>query len=383
MYISITFPLADFRILHRERAGRLAIPAWGNSDPRAKFARGFGGIHTRTKSGDGFLGENYYADCQNFIRYPELKFIEPLHNRKRPVLAYPIYRRFFFDGMFAGRFELGFRLNEASLWEIQELAEIRKQPVLFDPAAIAKQMLESTISLHLLDERVEVCRAVKALNYLRDGYLLSSTKSDSLNQHDLATVGSRYVGVGSPFVVMRAGTETALVHQRRMRPLFNRNGMDAFTISSGVDQKGFDTLVVRSPHPLGEEAAEERLVRLIYTQVRTLLFSHRFYLDGHDDGKMPKSKRLEEAITAMLARIKALSPLEGDKHDSDTCLMLAEILEKSDVDLARLSDEISTHLKPGWLRRNLGAVFGFIDRKTDIAIEAAASAATQKILGGS
>ncbi|MEH2679627.1 hypothetical protein GFM11_33460 [Rhizobium leguminosarum bv. viciae] len=383
MFISVTFPVADFRVLHREQAGRLKIPAWGSSDPRAKFARGFGGIHTRTKSGDGFIGENYYADCQNFIRYPNLKFIEPLHNRKRPVLAYPIYRRFFFDGMFAGRFELGFRLNEASLREIRVYSEMREQPVLFDPVAISRQMLESDISLHLLDDRVEVCPSVQSQSYLRDGYLLSSTRSDALSEYDIATVGSRYVGVGAPFVVIRAASETPLLRQKRMRPLLERHDMEAFAIPSGVDQQNFDTIVIKSLSTLNAETAHERLVRLVYTQLRTLLFAHKFYLDGHDDGTMPKSSGLQQAISVMLDRMKALAPLEGDRHDAETCAMMAEIVKRFDVDLAKLADEVASHLKPSWFRRNVGRIFGYLDKKGDIAIEAASTAATQKLLGGS
>ncbi|TBD65699.1 hypothetical protein ELH22_21400 [Rhizobium ruizarguesonis] len=383
MFISVTFPVADFRVLHREQAGRLKIPAWGSSDPRAKFARGFGGIHTRTKSGDGFIGENYYADCQNFIRYPSLKFIEPLHNRKRPVLAYPIYRRFFFDGIFAGRFELGFRLNEASLREIRVYSEMREQAVLFDPVAISRQMLESDISLHLLDDRVEVCPSVKSQSYLRDGYLLSSTRSDALSEYDIATVGSRYVGVGAPFVVIRAASETPLLRQKRMRPLLERHDMEAFAISSGVDQQNFDTVVIKSLSTLNAETAHERLVRLIYTQLRTLLFAHKFYLDGHDDGTMPKSSGLQQAISVMLDRMKALAPLEGDRRDAETCAMVAEIVKRFDVDLAKLADEVASHLKPSWFRRNVGRIFGYLDKKGDIAIEAASTAATQKLLGGS
>ncbi|MGO4439997.1 hypothetical protein [Rhizobium sp. RAF56] len=383
MFISVTFPVADFRILHREHAGRLNIPAWGSSDPRAKFARGFGGIHTRTKSGNGFIGENYYADCQKLIRYPELKFIQALHKRERSVLAYPIYRRFFFDGLFAGRFELGFRLNRASLNEIAMLADIRKTPVFFDAVAISKQILESNVSLHLLDDRVAVRPSVRSMDYLRDAYLLSSTKSDSLGDYDIVTVGSLYVGVGSPFVVIRAAAETPILHAKQMRPVFSRNEMDAFTIRSGVHHQGFDTLVIKSPNPLEAETAQERLVRLIYTQLRTLLFAHKFYLDGYDHGVMPKTDRLEEAISAMLERMKALSPVEGNQHDADTCSLMREIVNRSDIDLARLADEISKHLKPGWFRRNAKRVLGYIDRKGDIAIEAAATAATQKILGSS
>lgn len=383
MFISITFPIADFRTLHNDHAGRLKVPAWGSADPRAKFARGFGAIHTRTKSGEGFIGENFYADCQNFIKFPELNFVDALQHRKRPVLAYPIYRRFFFDGMFAGRFELGFRLNEASLWEIETLARTRGQPVLYDPVAISRQILESSVSLHLLDTRVEVCPSHKSMNYLRDGYLLSSTKSNLLSEHDIATVGTRYVGVGSPFVVMRSASETPLVPQRRTRTLLRRGEMEAFTVSSGVDQRNFDTLIVKSPGTLDAETAQERLVRLIYTQLRALLFAYKFYLDGHDAGRLPKSSGLEEAIASMLDRIKALSPLEGDNHDADTCAMMAELVKRSDIDLASIAEEISKHLRPGWFQRKLGNIFGYLDKKGDIAIEAAATAATQKLLGSS
>jgi hypothetical protein len=118
MYFAVVFPLADFRSLHRENAGRLERPAWGQTDPRAEFARGFGKIHTRTKSAAGYSGENYYADCDNVVKYPSQYFLHPIPGLLRSILAYPVYRRFYFDGQMSGRFELGFRLNEGSIYEI-------------------------------------------------------------------------------------------------------------------------------------------------------------------------------------------------------------------------------------------------------------------------
>ncbi|UJW75793.1 hypothetical protein [Rhizobium sp. SL42] len=382
MYISITFPVADFRHFHPSQAGRLGVPAWGSSDPRAKFARGFGAIHTRTKSGDGFLGENYYADCQNFIRYPELKFVEPLSQRQRRVLTYPIYRRFFFDGLFSGRFELGFRLNEESIWEIEAISKYRGEEVLYDIAAIAKQMLQSTLSLHLLDERVQTSAVLKAPNHLRDGYLLSSTKTGALSEYDLTTVGSRYVGVGTPFLVVRVGNETPLVQQKRARTLLDDNGVQAFTISSGATQQGFDTFVINSPNSLNEESPKERLVRLFYTQIRTILFAHSYYLDGYDKGTFPKFIKIHDAVSALVTRLESLPPIEDDKNDAETCRIMSDILKKSDVDITMLTGEITKHLKPSWLQRKARAFFKIMDRKSDVAIEAAATAATQRLLGG-
>lgn len=142
MFISITFPIADFRGLHNDNAGRLDRPYWGSADPRADFARGFGAIHTRTKSGNGFIGENYYADCNNLVKYPSQLFLKPLRNHTRRVVTYPIYRRFYFDGQFSGRFEFGFRPNEASICEIGRLMPSAE----YDVVAISKQILTRDIA---------------------------------------------------------------------------------------------------------------------------------------------------------------------------------------------------------------------------------------------
>ena len=108
MFVSVVFPVADFRGLASGRCGRLDRPSWGSADPRASFARGFGAIHTRNKSGNRFVGEDYYADCNNLVKYPSQTFLTPLSQSSRKILLYPLYWRSFLTVRFPGASSLAF-----------------------------------------------------------------------------------------------------------------------------------------------------------------------------------------------------------------------------------------------------------------------------------
>ncbi|MBN8291894.1 hypothetical protein JI664_07965 [Rhodobacter sp. NTK016B] len=378
MFISITYPVADFRNLHRENAGRLERPAWGRADPQAHFARGLGSIHTRTKSANGFTGENYYADCDNLVRYPKQFFLTPIPNLNRTVLAYPFYRRFYFDGLMAGRFELGFRLNEGS---IEHIAAINGK-VDYSASTVARQILENDLRVELTDGRKLTQPFWNSMDALRDGWLLSSTKTQALKTFDIETVGSNYVGVGRPFAFIRAGRETTLSKEHQMRMLLKRDDLKLFVTRSGVHGQHFDTAANPSLMGLDNETAKERLARLFYSQIRTLAFAHSFYLRQVSSGKIAGPKSLEPAVQSLLDRLADLEPLEGQESDELTCEELRKILISADIDTGRLTREIEEQVNPGWFRRNLGFLLGYFDQKADIAIEAAASAATKQLLSG-
>jgi len=376
MYLSITFPVADFRSLHPENAGRLDRPAWGKTDPQAVFARGFGKIHTRTKSGSGFAGENYYADCDSMIKYPEQSFINPFRDRNRPILTYPIYRRFFFDGEMSGRFEFGFRFNEASLLEIENLYP----NIEFFIPDIANQILNKNVKMTLLDQRVFTSSFFEISCALRDGWLLSSTKNSLLKAYDVETVGSRYVGVGRPYVFLRSDKQTRVGADRQKRTLINENDLDLSIYRSSIRGQQFDVAALQSKTELDSETAKERLARLFYTQLRTLAYAHSFYLRQVADGKIEGPTSLEEAIKSLIDRLAALSPLENESEDAVTCAEMRKILRNADIDVKKLTREIEEQVRPNNFNRYLGKFIGYFDRKADIAIEAAASTATKQIL---
>ena len=248
MFISVSFPLADFRSLCRDNAGRLDLPHWGSADPRAQFARGFGAIHTRTKSGNGFVGENYYADCNSLLRFPSQLFLKPFGSDVR-ILAYPIYRRFYFDGIFSGRFEFGFRLNEPSI----DAFAVQNAAAEYDVVAISKQTLTQEVKICLLDGRIEKSLFSDATALLRDGYIMSSTKQNSLSTFDLASVGSTYVSVGAPFVFIRSSPLTKVSRLKQKRDLIKSRGLTLIQTRSGVHGQNFDTIVLPSERDLEDE----------------------------------------------------------------------------------------------------------------------------------
>ncbi|MHC9236893.1 hypothetical protein ACX9MO_14780 [Pseudooceanicola sp. 502str34] len=343
----------------------------------AEFARGFGEIHTRTKSGAGYAGENYYADCDNAVKYPSQYFLKPIPGSQRSILAYPIYRRFYFDGHMAGRFELGFRLNEGSIHEIAET----EGRVEYSASELAAQILQNDLRVELLDGREITQSFSDAERALRDGWLLSSTRTKDLSTYDIESVGSRYVGVGAPFIFIRSGRETSLKAERQKRDLFRDGEFELFLTRSGRQGQAFDVAVIPSVASLSAEASRERLARLFYTQIRVLAYAHSFYIRQVAAGKISGPKSLEAAIQALLERLSSLEPAEGDKVDELACHEMSEILRRTDLSPAQLANEIEQLVKPGILRRWFGGFLGYADRKVDVAIEAAAGTATTHLLG--
>lgn len=394
MYICVTFPVADYRSLHQNSAGRLEIPAWGAIDPRASFARGFGSIHTRTGSGNGYAGENYYADCNNLVRYPKPVYLKIQNQEGTSLLLFPVYRRFYFDGLMSGRFELGFRTTVESLKTGLEPAGLS----VYQINDIAKQVLQQHVEIRLQDSRVVKCSLMKAMLALRDGWILSSTKLSELATYDIETVGSVYVGVGRPFVFCRANSNEKVSLSARSRSIFEDDHFSVRSTSSGAQESSLDVTILLSkpevadkkvalfedhesvgPKP-SEESSRERLTRLFHSQIRTLTYAHSFYVLQSKQGHFHSSGRLNLAIGEMLERFKGLEPLVDDKSDALTCLEMKEILKNADVNVVRMAEEIEAQIQKSWVGRKLGGLFGYLDSKADVAIEAAASTATKHVL---
>ncbi|WP_168199174.1 hypothetical protein [Pseudorhodobacter turbinis] len=343
--------------------------------------RGFGSIHYRNKSGNGFIGENYYSDCENLIKYPSQTFVSALDQSERPILAYPIYRRFFFDGQMSGRFEFGFRLNEPSIYDVAQTSKYKGLAYSYSAEKVISQLLEKDVSINLPDGRIEDCVLFRASNALRDSYLSSSTKSSMINQYDIASVGVDYVSVGSPYAFLRSGNEAPLSFSKSCRPLYSGD-YEFLGSRSGLQGREIDATIIMSKLSMNEESAEERFVRLFYTQLRALAFGHSFYTRQIDSKKFSGSSPLMLSTAAMIDRLSNLIPIEGSDRDAELCQTLKTIVANSDIDPSRMASEIERRLKKTMLSRFGSWLFRNIDRKSDVAIEAAASTLTKHVLTG-
>ena len=141
---------------------------------------------------------------------------------------------------------------------------------------------------------------------------MSITYQKSLAVHDITSVGSTYVNVGAPFVFIRSSVNTPIAPIKRRRDLLQGDGFSLFQTHSGVRGHSFTTVVLESTRDLMSESPKGRLARLFYTHMRTMTFAHSHYLAKLDEGKLPRSGHLLQAIGAMVERIKGLVPIQGD-----------------------------------------------------------------------
>ena len=140
MFIIAQLPLADFRPLITGGKGRLSVPDWSSDNLDSGFVRGFGKISARNGSGLGLGGEDSFADVNNALRIERVEFRQSEWNRPLPIALW--FRRFYYDGQIAGRFEIGFMVPEDDL-----LARFKDQAV--EPSSIAQAILSTNVLVPL------------------------------------------------------------------------------------------------------------------------------------------------------------------------------------------------------------------------------------------
>ncbi|MDO8140979.1 MAG: hypothetical protein Q6358_05725 [Candidatus Brocadiales bacterium] len=165
MLISIQFPIADSRGFV-ENTGRLRKPLWPLPTPDKEFVRTYGAIRTRPGGGlDGWLGENEICEASRSIRLSSCITVNNAGSQS-PIPLRVAFRRYFFDGLAAGKFELG-------------LATKSRNAVILDKRDI-KTFMEKFIGLKVRIRNpngghVE-CSMLSAGKHLAHSYLYATTQ---------------------------------------------------------------------------------------------------------------------------------------------------------------------------------------------------------------
>ncbi|HYF30430.1 MAG TPA: hypothetical protein VD993_04875 [Chitinophagaceae bacterium] len=110
MHVVLQFPIVDFRSLLEDNKARLKHPSWPRPDMKRKpFLRKFGRVNQRNAGGsDDWSAEEYYCNARLSIRYSDLhKHGFPVTENMHSSITY-CYRRFYSDGYFMNKAELGF-----------------------------------------------------------------------------------------------------------------------------------------------------------------------------------------------------------------------------------------------------------------------------------
>ena len=106
MLITIQFPITDSREFISSDTGRLTRPSWLVPAIDQDFVRSFGAIRKRPRGGlSGWLGESYICEAKRAIHF---QYIKPFEGDSgNPIKFKLVFRRFYFDGLAVGKFEIG------------------------------------------------------------------------------------------------------------------------------------------------------------------------------------------------------------------------------------------------------------------------------------
>lgn len=112
MFLSIQFPIADSRAFTSNSANLLGRPTWPAVSPDIDFVRSFGSIRKRRLGGlSGWIGETALCEASRALRFPRITNYK--HSDSNLSLAIKmVFRRFYFDGLAVGKFEVGFSTED-------------------------------------------------------------------------------------------------------------------------------------------------------------------------------------------------------------------------------------------------------------------------------
>ncbi|CAM4279039.1 hypothetical protein [Gillisia limnaea] len=109
MHIIFQYPIVDLRDIVSGGNGRLNDPKWPDpQERRQSFVSGFGKVKSRNLGGsDNFTGESYYCDSHSAIKFKELQHQGFSEGITTPASIFNSYRRYYNDGRFVGKVEIG------------------------------------------------------------------------------------------------------------------------------------------------------------------------------------------------------------------------------------------------------------------------------------
>jgi hypothetical protein len=194
MFIIAQIPFADLRPLIADGRGRLRTPDWTADNPQG-FIRGFGKISPRNSSNLGLTGERSFANMDNAIRFPErMQYMRDGWTLALHII--PWFRRLYFDGQMAGRFEFGFLVDE--VYEDIIFKDVREAAI--DPTAVAQEILSTNVQINTIDGSKTITNFAKCARALGISYLSATTSNTGIQRFPISETFGKEFFVGTPFI---------------------------------------------------------------------------------------------------------------------------------------------------------------------------------------
>ena len=300
------------------------------------FVRGFGKISARNGSGLGLGGEDSFADVNNALRIERVEFRQSEWNRPLPIALW--FRRFYYDGQIAGRFEIGFMVPEDDL-----LARFKDQAV--EPSSIAQAILSTNVLVRSVDGSTRAATLANCSDALGLAYVASTTRNDALSEFPIAETYGLEVCVGKPNLHIRVPSALQIQTSRDRRYLNAGGDPEFFITSARGSQIRNNVFVQASGQKVQEESASERITRVLFAHLNSILFAHsHFVKTGQSIGDFNARNVLRHVVTRMIDRFSRFAQVDGtvaDKEFSEGMKLFAKAYAGRVDDLVDKLQELS------------------------------------------
>jgi hypothetical protein len=379
MFILAHLPIADLRSLTPAARSRLSVPDWTQDDPGKAFMRGFGRVAARNLPSLGMAGERAFADFGQAAR-----FRGPITYRQsgwpQAILIEPWFRRFYFDGVCAGRFEFGFLVRDDV--EDNHFADGLAGP--YDPRAIASEIARTRLLFRGADLPGQELRLAEAGDALGLAYLAATTRRAALDEFPLSETLGREVAVGRASIHVRIAGGKAIARSRDRRKIVTPAGKGLFlTVAAGSVRRG-SVLVQLSDAASMDETDAERAVRVLFSHLNSLIYAlgHCLRLFEQKHKINIDRTRILQVVKDALQKLRTFAPTgPTDSTDDGFAIAIQTFAKAYEGRLDELVDHLQ-HLaedlnKPGSAARVLGYLQSLVELIITTGVKASIEAAVK------
>ncbi|MDN4633568.1 hypothetical protein QCD71_18765 [Sphingomonas sp. PsM26] len=374
MFIMIHFPFVDLRGIDESRLGRSPRPDWRSDDPGQCFVRGFGGMSARNAKAFGLVGERAYVEFEHALAFPVLG----VHRQEGWSHGVPLrvwFRRLYFDGDIAGRFEIGFNTDAKHETEITT----GYWPP-YDLSSLARSVCDISVEVRSSDGSVVASSLERCGEALGLAYLVATTLNSERANHPAAEIMGSAFNVGSPAVHVRARSGTPLALPADRRDVVESGDSDHMFLTSVAKAQRRNTMTVQVSCATGAETAEERARRVLFTHLNSVLHASDFLAATMDARTIARHRLgLKELTSRAIERFGKLA-VTAPKTDDDDAFAKAlrlfsdEHAGRVDGIVAKLDALAKDAAAPGRLERIGGWSKGWTEFFADSAIKASVKA---------
>lgn len=313
MFGLLQLPFADLRCLTEDRFNRVQRPNWDSDDPGECFVRGFGKMSSRNVTGYGLMGERAYVEFDHAVVFPT-----PVRHKQEgwpqeiPLLLW--FRRMYFDGDIAGRFEFGFMADPKI-----EQAFFEANPELrYDLAEVARTINEAKVEVRSPDESRTESRLDRCGTALARAFLTATTTKDGLKRYPPAELEGRFLVLGPSTIHLRVPAALPVLGTEDRRLILQADD-DCLFITSAAASARRNTVVVQiSPKTSRREPPAERARRVLFAHLNAMLFAYSHLVSVADGKEIARHRlRLRDLTEKMLKRFEDLKPDPDNADDAE------------------------------------------------------------------